>query len=58
MNAPHLTRRDVTAALGGVVLSFSLSPRLTLAQEAKQRAKLPGSLDQLRDMPHGARISR
>ena len=56
MNAPHLTRRDVTAALGGLVLSFSLSPRLTLAQEAKQRAKLPGSLDQNRMLDAWIRI--
>ncbi len=24
MNAPHLTRRDFTAGLGGIVLAFSL----------------------------------
>jgi nicotinate dehydrogenase subunit B len=41
MNAPHLTRRDFTAALGGIVLSFSLDPRPALAQEP---ARLPGSL--------------
>src|SRR5712671_3203414 len=41
MNAPHLTRRDFTAALGGIVLSFSLVPKLVLGQEP---ARLPGSL--------------
>ena len=56
MNAPHLTRRDFTAALGGIVLSFSLSPRLTLAQEAKQRARLPGSLDNNRMLDAWIRI--
>ena len=44
MNAPHLTRRDFTAALGGLVLSFSLSPRLALAQEAaKSRPSCPAA---------------
>jgi nicotinate dehydrogenase subunit B len=40
MNAPHLNRRQFAAALGGIVISFSLAPRLGLAQ----RANLPGSL--------------
>ena len=40
MNAPHLNRRQFAAALGGVVISFSLAPKLALAQ----RANLPGSL--------------
>ncbi len=40
MNAPHLTRRDFTAGLGGIVLAFSLSP-LALTQ---QPPRLPGSL--------------
>ena len=35
-----LTRRDFAAGLGGIVLSFSLAPRL-LSQEP---ARLPGSL--------------
>ena len=38
MNA--LTRRDFAAGLGGIVLSFSLAPKLSLAQE---RARLPGN---------------
>ena len=41
MNAPHLTRRDFATALGGIVLSFSLAPKLSLAQ---QPPRLPGSL--------------
>ena len=41
MNAPRLTRRDFAAALGGIVLSFSLVPRVMLGQEP---ARLPGSL--------------
>ena len=40
MNAPHLTRRDFTAGLGGIVLAFSLAP-LALTQ---QPPRLPGSL--------------
>ena len=41
MNAPHLTRRDFTASLGGIVLAFSLAPT-TLAQKAP---RLPGGLN-------------
>ena len=40
MNAPHLTRRDFTAGLGGIALAFSLSP-LALTQ---QPPRLPGAL--------------
>ncbi len=40
MNAPHLTRRDFAAGLGGIVLAFSLAPR-ALTQQAP---RLPGSL--------------
>ena len=40
MNAPNLSRREFAAALGGIVLSFSLLPRLALGQQAQ----LPGSL--------------
>jgi hypothetical protein len=32
MNAPRFTRRNFTAGLGGIVLSFSHAPRLALAQ--------------------------
>src|SRR5207302_1316067 len=41
MNVPHPTRRDFTAALGGIVVSFSLGARFAPAQ---QPAPLPGSL--------------
>ena len=41
MNAPHLTRRDFTAGLGGIVLSFSLAPQLAPARQPQ----LPGSLN-------------
>ena len=54
MNAPHLTRRDFTAALGGLVLSFSLAPRLALGQE---RAQLPGSLNTNRMLDAWIRIA-
>jgi nicotinate dehydrogenase subunit B len=40
MNAPHLTRRDFTAGLGGIALAFSLSP-LALTQPPP---RLPGGL--------------
>ncbi len=40
MNAPDLSRRQFTAALGGIAIAFSLTPRLALGQEAA----LPGSL--------------
>src|SRR5215469_16052611 len=36
----NLSRREFSAALGGIVLSFSLAPPLALAQQAR----LPGSL--------------
>jgi CO/xanthine dehydrogenase Mo-binding subunit len=41
MNAPHLTRREFAAGLGGIVLAFSLAP-LGMTQ---QPARLPGSLN-------------
>ena len=34
-NAPRLTRRDFTAGLGGIVLSFSLGPELALAHPSR-----------------------
>src|SRR5438105_500396 len=43
MNAPHLSRRDALAALGGIVVSFSLGLRPAPAP-AQQPAPLPGSL--------------
>src|SRR5258705_7993745 len=54
MNAPHLTRRDFTAALGGIVLSFSLVPKLVLGQEP---ARLPGSLQTNRMLDAWLRIN-
>ena len=39
MHASILTRRDFAAALGGIVLSFSLGPQLATGQQS-----LPGSL--------------
>jgi CO/xanthine dehydrogenase Mo-binding subunit len=41
MNAPHLTRRDFAAGLGGIVLAFSLVP----PGAAQQPPRLPGSLN-------------
>jgi CO/xanthine dehydrogenase Mo-binding subunit len=41
MNAPMISRRAFTAGAGGLVLAFSLDPRVMLAQ---QPPKLPGSL--------------
>ncbi len=41
MNA-HISRRDFTAGLGGIVLAFTLAPQLAPGQ---QRAALPGSLN-------------
>ena len=40
MNAPHLTRRDFAAGLGGIVLAFSLTPHAL----TQQPPRLPGSL--------------
>jgi nicotinate dehydrogenase subunit B len=53
MNAPHLTRRHFTAGLGGIVLSFSLGPRLALGQEPP---RLPGSLQTNRMLDSWIRI--
>jgi nicotinate dehydrogenase subunit B len=48
-----LSRRDFTAALGGIVLSFSLAPRLALGQQAN----LPGSLNNNRMLDAWLRIN-
>src|SRR5215813_10971797 len=53
MNAPRLTRRDFTAGLGGIVLSFNLSPQLASAQD---KPRLPGSLDTNRMLDAWLRI--
>jgi CO/xanthine dehydrogenase Mo-binding subunit len=42
MNAPTLSRREFAAALGGIVISFSLLPR---GARGQQPASLPGSLN-------------
>ena len=54
MNAPHLTRRDFTAALGGIVLSFGLVPKVVLGQDP---ARLPGSLQTNRTLDAWLRIN-
>ena len=41
MNAPHLTRRDFAAGLGGIALAFSLTPHAL----TQQPPRLPGSLN-------------
>src|SRR6266581_6384039 len=48
-----LTRRDFAAGLSGIVLSFSLAPRLALAQDAP---RLPGSLQTNRMLDAWIRI--
>jgi nicotinate dehydrogenase subunit B len=54
MNASALTRRDFTAALGGIVLSFSLRPEIATGQQA---AALPGSLQGNRMLDAWLRIN-
>src|SRR5436190_10193225 len=54
MEAPRLTRRNFTAALGGIVLSFTLAPKLLLGQTAVQ---LPGSLQTNRTLDAWLRIN-
>ena len=54
MNAPRLTRRKFTAALGGIVLSFSLAPKVLLGQTP---AQLPGSLQTNRTLDAWLRIN-
>ena len=44
-----LTRREVAAGLGGIVVAFTLLPRLDIPALAQQAAPLPGSLPQNRD---------
>jgi nicotinate dehydrogenase subunit B len=50
---PALTRRDFAVELGGIILSFSLAPKLSLAQEP---ARLPGSLQTNRMLDAWIRI--
>ncbi len=54
MNAPIVSRRDVNAGLGTILVAFSLSPRLALAQ---QPAPLPGSLNANRMLDAWIRIN-
>ncbi len=54
MNAPHLTRREFTAALGSIVLSFSLAPKVLNGQTP---AQLPGSLQTNRTLDAWLRIN-
>ncbi|HEY2229881.1 MAG TPA: molybdopterin cofactor-binding domain-containing protein [Xanthobacteraceae bacterium] len=53
MNAPQLSRREFAAALGGIVLSFSLAPRFAIGQQAA----LPGSLSGNRMLDAWLRIN-
>jgi nicotinate dehydrogenase subunit B len=41
-----LTRREVAAGLGGIVVAFTLLPRLDITALAQQAVPLPGSLPQ------------
>jgi nicotinate dehydrogenase subunit B len=54
MNAPSLSRREFAAALGGIVISFSLAPRLALGQD---KPTLPGSLNGNRMLDAWLRIN-
>src|SRR5438105_8517349 len=54
MNAPHLSRRDALAALGGIVVSFSFGLRPTPGQ---QPTPLPGSLGGNRRLDAWIRIN-
>jgi nicotinate dehydrogenase subunit B len=55
MNAPHLSRREFAAALGGILVSFSLAPRRALGQQAQ--LQLPGSLNGNRMLDAWLRIN-
>src|SRR5258706_16338049 len=54
MNAPRLPRRDFTAALGGIVLSFTLFPKVLPGQAPPL---LPGSLQTNRTLDAWLRIN-
>jgi nicotinate dehydrogenase subunit B len=54
MNVIIPTRREFTAGLGSIIVSFSLDPKLTFAQ---QSAPLPGSLAQNRMLDAWIRIN-
>ena len=53
MNA-HISRRDFTAGLGGIVVAFTLAPKLGSAQQA---VTLPGSLNGNRTLDSWIRIA-
>src|SRR3954470_6899153 len=53
VNPPSLTRRDFMATLGGIVLSFSLIPKVVLGQDPR----LPGSLQTNRTLDAWLRIN-
>src|SRR5262249_23021964 len=54
MNLLSPTRREFTAGLGSIIVSFSLDPKLAVAQQA---AKLPGSLAENRMLDAWIRIN-
>src|SRR5262249_39533685 len=54
MNLMSPTRREFTAGLGSIIVSFSLDSKLALAQQA---AKLPGSLAENRMLDAWIRIN-
>ena len=55
MSAVQLTRRDFATALGGILVSFSLVPRVALGQGAAKQ--LPGSLQTNRMLDAWLRIN-
>ena len=54
MNLMMPTRREFTAGLGSIIVSFSLDPKLAFAQQA---AKLPGSLAENRMLDAWIRVN-
>src|SRR5215470_18164450 len=56
MQASRLTRRDFTAALGGIVLSFGLGSDVASGQGPQTPARLPGSLQTNRMLDAWLRI--
>src|SRR5262245_40410218 len=54
MNAPTLDRRQFAAGLGGILVAFSLDPRVALAQDPP---RLPGSLQGNRKLDAWVRIN-
>src|SRR5437762_13491324 len=54
MNAPMISRRHFTAGLGGILVAFSLDPKVAFAQ---QQPTLPGSLQTNRMLDAWIRIN-